>query len=547
MQISVVVPAYNEELCIKRCLDSLARQHTQYPYEVIVVDNNCTDRTVAIAQSYPGVRVVWEQRQGLVPARQAGQDAAAGSVVAHTDADSELPEDWIERIGRAFEPHPQLVLASGAISFPSAPFLARLIQAFLNLTTLLWWMLTHRLAVVNGCNFAVRALTLESAGGFAVELPDTGDSRILSLLRPHGRVALLQGKPVQSSARRFRGQGVVHVYFFYLLEQLGALMNRPVERVLALPNVRLQEAPFARSSRRRRMLLLLPVVPMLALAGGCTYLAISPTSQAYGQIMIHGPRSAKIVALTFDDGPNEPYTSEILGVLDHYGVKATFFATATNAEYYPETTRDIVADGHVLANHSYDHSRLASAMDFRYRQLEQSQSVFEQVAGVRPALFRPPAGIHTPWQLRTVSSEGMVTINWDAEGMDWQKGATSDSIERRVLSEVKPGSIILLHDGDEIRHGSDRSETVDALPTIIESLQAQGYHFETVPQLLNLPPYQQPDGVAGPSAPAGLTRKPDALISTIQRLRTALRSPVAHSPPGRPQETKGRSAPGLGS
>jgi glycosyltransferase involved in cell wall biosynthesis len=269
MQISVVVPAYNEEHCIGRCLGSLASEKTAYPFEVIVVDNNCTDRTAAIALANPRVRVVRERQRGLAPARHARQEAACGAVVAHTDADSVLPPDWIERIGRTFERQPELALVSGALLYPEAPVPARLIQGLLNWLTLLWWLMTRRLADVNGCTFAVRAEALAAPGGFALQLPDTGDSRLLSIMKQHGQAGLLRGLPVQTSARRFRGQGVLHVYLFYLLEQLGALLDSPLERVMTAPNVRLPETSLAPATKRRH-LLLLSIVPALAAAGGCT-------------------------------------------------------------------------------------------------------------------------------------------------------------------------------------------------------------------------------------------------------------------------------------
>ena len=493
MQISVVIPAFNEEASLGACLESLASQRTGYAFEVLVVDNNSTDNTAAVAAEHTGVRVVSERRKGLVYARQAGQDAALGNVVAHTDADSTLPEDWVHRIASAFERQPDLALVSGPMCYPAGPLLARVIQSVLNGLVLIWWLLTRRLAVINGCNFAVRADALAAAGGFAVDLPETGDSRVLSILRPHGRVALLRRPVVRTSARRFVDQGVLHVYLFYFLEQVGSLLGVCPERVMSVPDVRIPDSRPPRTTRSRRLLMALPILPALAVAGGCTYMAINPASQIYGRIVLHGPRTAKVVALTFDDGPNEPYTSEILDVLDRYDIKATFFEVATNVEYYPQSTERIAAEGHALGNHSYDHSRLATAVDFRYREVDRAQAVFQAVAGIEPTLFRPPAGIHTPWQMKKVGGQKMVAVNWDAEGLDWQKDATADSITQRVLGETKPGSIILLHDGDEIRHGTDRSQTVKALPRIIEGLEDRGYHFVTVPQLLHVPAYQTPE------------------------------------------------------
>jgi peptidoglycan/xylan/chitin deacetylase (PgdA/CDA1 family) len=495
MRLSVVVPAYNERDSIRCCLDSLAAQRTSYPFEVIVVDNNSTDGTAAEAASYPFVRVVREGRQGVASARQAGLEVATGEVVAQLDADTEAPCDWLDRIGRAFEADRDLVLVTGPIAFPSGPWLACLIQSVLNWIMVAWWLLTGRLAAVNGCNFAVRAGVLAAAGGIPVDLPEAGDSRILGVLRRRGRVALLRGCAVRTSPRRFLKQGVLRVYGFYLLEQIASLWGWCPRGIMSRPAVRLSELPSRRRSVSRRLLRVLPILPAVAAAAGCTYMAFNPRSQVYGRIVVHGPRSQKVVALTFDDGPNEPYTSEIQDILDSYGIKATFFETAENVEYYPQTTERLLADGQVIGNHSYDHSRLATAVDFRYREVDQAQSVFQSVTGLAPTLFRPPYGFHTPWQMRTVSDARMITVNWDIEGLDWQKDATADSIADRVLSGVQPGSIILLHDGDETQHFTSRAPTVEALPRIIETLRARGYRFVTVPQLLGVPAYQE--GSAG--------------------------------------------------
>jgi peptidoglycan/xylan/chitin deacetylase (PgdA/CDA1 family)/glycosyltransferase involved in cell wall biosynthesis len=493
MRISVVIPAFNESLSISRCLGSLAKQDTGYPFDVIVVDNNSSDGTASVAASFPFVRVVSEPKQGVTRARQAGLARAQGEVVAQTDADTDLPCDWIERIGRAFESDKTLVLVSGPMSFSSGPPVAAAIQCVLNWLVLAWWLLTGRLAVANGCNFAVRREALTEAGGFPTDLPEVGDSRILGRLRRRGRVRLLQENLVRTSSRRFRDQGVLRVYYFYLLEQIASVFELRPERIMSRPAVRRSDTYGRARGRSRRMLLGVPILPLVAIAAGCTYLAINPSSQAYGRIVTHGPRTDNEVALTFDDGPNEPYTSEILAILQHYGVKATFFEVGQNVEVYPDATERLVADGQVIGNHAYDHSRLATAIDLRYRELDQAQAVFEAVAGVSPTLFRPPAGIHTPWQMRTVKGQNMIAVNWDAEGMDWQSRANADTITRRVLDEAQPGSIILLHDGDETKNGADRSATVEALPAIIDGLQQRGYTFVTVPQMLNVPAYQLPE------------------------------------------------------
>lgn len=485
--ISVIVPAYNEELWLERCISALRRQVTAVSYEIIVVDNNSSDGTAAVAARL-GVRVVFEPRQGLTFARQAGEDAALGEIVAHTDADSEAPPDWIESIARAFARRPDTAVVSGPMCFPKAPLLMQIVAPLQNLFVWVWWLLTGRLAVLNGCNFAVRASLLAAAGGFAINLPLTGDSRVLAILKPFGRAQRI-GVKMRTSGRRFHGQGTFRALTFYARQQLVAALGR--ERVMSAPDIRIADGwTVAMRRRHRAAAALLPALPVLALAGSCAYMAISPTSQVYGKIVLHGPEDEKVVALTFDDGPNEPYTSQILDVLNREDVHATFFAVGVNVLAYPAAARRIVADGNVIANHSWDHSRLATAVDFRYSQVVRAQDAIVQTTGVAPRFFRPPAGIHTPWQLKRVASTGLTTVNWDAEGYDWQRPNTPERIEQKVLASVRPGSIILLHDGDETRHGTDRSQTVAALPVIIETLRAEGYRFVTVPELLGAAAYQ---------------------------------------------------------
>lgn len=207
-----------------------------------------------------------------------------------------------------------------------------------------------------------------------------------------------------------------------------------------------------------------------------------PQSRFYGSLIIHGQRNERLVALSFDDGPNDPYTTQILDILDRYNAKATFFLVGANVERQPETARRIVADGHAIGNHSYRHQRLDGLLDIHYREAERAQHVITGVTGVAPTLYRPPNGFHTPWQLITVRRLGLQPVTWDVAVRDWQRPAP-DTIARRVVARVRPGSIVLLHDGNGTHH-SDQSRTVEALPLIIEPLQARGYRFVTVPELV---------------------------------------------------------------
>lgn len=225
---------------------------------------------------------------------------------------------------------------------------------------------------------------------------------------------------------------------------------------------------------------------VLAPAVAAYVLAVWPQSQLYGRIVTHGPGGEPLVALTFDDGPSDPATSRILDVLAEKGVKATFFVVGENARIFPQTLRRAVAEGHAIGNHSYRHRKRDTLRDVDYRELARTQDAIAAVAGIRPALYRSPNGFHTPWQLRAVRRAGLTTVHWNVQTQDWER-PDPDVIVRRVLDHVRPGAIVLMHDGDDTNHGSDRTPTVEALPKLIDALQARGYRLVTVPEMLNAP------------------------------------------------------------
>ena len=208
-----------------------------------------------------------------------------------------------------------------------------------------------------------------------------------------------------------------------------------------------------------------PTLAALTAAGGC---------------LAHGPREEKLVALTFDDGPHPPYTGRVLDVLDRYGVPATFFCVGLHASGHPDEVARIAASGHRLANHTWSHPFLPDlSVAELSAQLERTDEAIEEVAG-RPArrLFRPPYGSRTAELLSWVGGDGDRTVVlWDVEAADWSMPG-ADAIAGTVLHQVRPGSIVLLHDG-----GGDRSQTAEALPAIVEGLLAQDYRFVVVDEL----------------------------------------------------------------
>lgn len=213
--------------------------------------------------------------------------------------------------------------------------------------------------------------------------------------------------------------------------------------------------------------------------------------------MVGCQTSQKIVALTFDDGPNPVYTPQILDVLAHYQVKATFFLLGRNVAAHPHLARTVVQTGHAIGNHTFTHPYLPDCGPLGVaRELSQCQRTIREVIGVAPEIMRPPYGAQAPESFLTARMMGYKVIHWSAAGEDWQ-GDPAPLLAERILSRIQPGGIILLHDSWEPPPDQtewrpaydlfqDRTPTLQALPLIIEPLQSQGYQFVTLPQMIQM-------------------------------------------------------------
>jgi peptidoglycan/xylan/chitin deacetylase (PgdA/CDA1 family) len=230
----------------------------------------------------------------------------------------------------------------------------------------------------------------------------------------------------------------------------------------------------------------------------CLYGYFVYNAQVFGHIYNHGSREQKVVALTFDDGPNEPYTSRVLDILKENGVHATFFLIGENAEIYPDVARRILAEGNIVGNHSYSHWNHHALTGFGIKDLERNQEALYNLLGIKPHLYRPPYGRKSPWELASLKRNGLIGVNWENFVNDLHIHHTADAywagrFAGHIVKDTRPGSIILLHDGYGTVHnslgGADKSLIVLALPIIIEKLKAEGYGFVTVPELLNIPAY----------------------------------------------------------
>lgn len=218
-------------------------------------------------------------------------------------------------------------------------------------------------------------------------------------------------------------------------------------------------------------------------AATLTLLAVLPTGNFYGPVINTVPTATpaqKVVALTYDDGPYPPYTEALLQVLAKENVRATFFMVGRNAQNNEQTVHQVAAAGHTIGLHTQDHIDLLKLDKAQKEyQLRQGRAVLERLSGQRITLFRPPHGFRD-WQvIDTVHQAGMQTVNWSAMSKDWLN-PTPEVIAERTLQAVKPGAIILLHDGDSPYNRLSRENTVAATELIIKALKAQGYTFVTL-------------------------------------------------------------------
>ena len=192
--------------------------------------------------------------------------------------------------------------------------------------------------------------------------------------------------------------------------------------------------------------------------------------------------SESVVALTFDDGPRDPYTAQILDVLRDHGVVATFFLIGENVVRHPMLANRIVREGHAVGNHSFSHRSLPTLADQQIRaEIERAAEAIRMATGLRPWLLRPPYGAMDS-RLRgshgIPASGGNTVILWSVQASDWST-RSAQRVALRTLTQVRPGSIILLHDG-----GGSRGHVVTATRWMVANLSRRGFRMVTVPDLL---------------------------------------------------------------
>ncbi len=230
----------------------------------------------------------------------------------------------------------------------------------------------------------------------------------------------------------------------------------------------------------------------LAIAGATAasyagYACMAPHSQLYGRTLTHGSDPSEM-ALTYDDGPNDPYTRRLLDVLARHNARATFFLIGKYVRQRPDIARAIQQAGHAIGNHTYTHPNLIFASPARLRkELEDCSKALNDALGEYQPLFRPPFGGRTPMVLNAARRMGLEPVMWSVTAYDWSAKSPETilgHIERQT-APAKPAQseVVLLHDGGHLAFGTDRQPTIEATRQLLERYTPEGKRFVSIPEL----------------------------------------------------------------
>ncbi len=259
--------------------------------------------------------------------------------------------------------------------------------------------------------------------------------------------------------------------------------------------------------------------------------AVAEPAAGYGQPVTPSPEPEKgkqrvtftachvegpFISITFDDGPHGGQTPRLLKMLKDRGIKATFFCCGQCVAQNPEVAKQIVTEGHEIANHSWNHPQLTKLGEAAvHDQIDRTHNVIKQTTGVTPTLLRPPYGAFTVQQRAWANATwGYKTILWDVDSLDWKHRSPAKT-ESIILSETKKGSIILCHD--------IHKTTVDAMPATLDALLAKGFKFVTMSDLIKMhrEPVAQKKGQTEKAAAATEPATPAAAAETSQKPQAA--------------------------
>jgi len=287
----------------------------------------------------------------------------------------------------------------------------------------------------------------------------------------HHDFKLCEQPAVSHSSRVTNPRMYLSLWFGILLVGAGC-SHSPTPTATSTPQVRavaVQDNPLTRHINRPSTL---PPVPPAGVK--ISYSSVNTT--------------APVLAMTFDDGPHPTLTPKLLDLLRERNIKCTFFVIGKNARAYPHIIQRMIAEGHEIANHTWNHPSLTSLSDAQIRQeLRASEDALMAAANYRPRLIRPPYGaINTRIKQLMFAEFGYSTIMWSVDPQDWRRPGVS-VVTSRLVSGARPGAIMLAHD--------IHPPTIAAMPAMFDQLISKGYQFVTVSQLLNLEKAGMPVGV----------------------------------------------------
>ncbi|HVO82349.1 MAG TPA: polysaccharide deacetylase family protein [Terriglobales bacterium] len=232
-----------------------------------------------------------------------------------------------------------------------------------------------------------------------------------------------------------------------------------------------------------------------AAASAAGYQTMAPTGQWYGRSFTGLARGSKQLALTYDDGPNDPHTLRLLEVLARHEVRATFFLIGRYVQQRPDVARQVAQAGHAVGNHTYSHPLLIFKPAGGIKgELASCAQALNDAVGEHSNLFRPPFGGRRPAVFRMARQMGLEPVMWNITGYDWNAPSV-EHIEGKVSRRIRGGDVILLHDGGHLAMGADRSRTVAATDRLIARFKGEGYEFVSIPQMMGRTVSPQPSAI----------------------------------------------------
>ncbi|MES2830995.1 MAG: polysaccharide deacetylase family protein [Pseudomonadota bacterium] len=219
-----------------------------------------------------------------------------------------------------------------------------------------------------------------------------------------------------------------------------------------------------------------------------TVVGLLPRSTWLGANCTRLPASAVLrreIALTIDDGPDPVVTPQVLDLLDHHGIKATFFCIADKAAMHPTLCKSIVERGHTVENHSQRHRHWFSLLGYAgmRREISDAQKTLMRITGREPRFFRAPAGLRNPFLDPVLSQLGLRLVAWSRRGYDTRTG-NSAVVCQRLLRGLQPGAILLVHDGNCALSGTGAPVVLDVLPKLFAAARQNDLRFVTLPDAL---------------------------------------------------------------